>query len=146
MGVVDFTNPGAIPRATTVNNKTNTTVTITNAATAVANGDVIAFLGGGNHQNLLRRWKYFLRNELDPDRDAEIRAALQDALEDTDITRVEFDVIEGTNQIVHTAVEHDFDVNTGVLTNKYIRIVLETPPTKASIALPAAIPLDDQFS
>jgi hypothetical protein len=107
---------------------------------------VIAFLVGGNHQNLQRRWKYFLKNELAPGHDAEIRAALQDAIEDTDITRVDFDVIEGTNQIVHTAVEYDVDASGGILTNKYMSVVLETPPTKASIALPAPIPLDDQFS
>jgi hypothetical protein len=148
MGVVDFTTPGAIPTNTTVTNKSATTVTISNPATAVGNGDVIAFLRGGNHQNLQRRWKYYLKNELRPSSDAEIRAALQEALEDTNITRVQFDVIEGTKQIVHTAVEYNFDANLGVLstTNKHIRIVLETPPTSASSALPIPLPLDDQFS
>jgi predicted ATPase len=149
MGVVDYTTSGNIPINTVVNAVTSTTVTLSlpaGSATNVQNNDWIGFLATGNHQNLMRRWKYFLKNDLQSKCDAEIRAALLKSVLDSSVQYVLFDSIEGTSQVVHTALEYGAAANFATLGAQYMNIVLETPPTKAGSDLVAPIPLDDQFS
>jgi len=100
--------------------------------------DEIVFTDGIN-TNLLPRWKYYLQKELELPAHNAIRAAIAAALNDPSFDHISFDVIEGTAQNVHTAVEFNSAAGFANLTTKYMKIVLETPATKG------AIPLDPQF-
>jgi hypothetical protein len=147
MGIVDYTTPGAIPLGTTVTPNTATSLTLSNnTAQAIPAGNSIGFIAPTpSHVNMQRRWKYFLRNELLSSCHAAIKDAILEAVVNTDVARIAFDVIEGTNPIVHTAIESDAvdPVGFGALGNIYMRIVLETQATKAGQATPP-IPLDSQ--
>ena len=94
-----------------------------------------------DHKNLLPRWKFFLRKELDAGLQTEIGAALYDAITAGGYTKVVFDCVIGSVQEVMIADEYDFTTD-GKEDNKagtlYMKIVLVTPGTKAPY------PIDDQ--
>jgi hypothetical protein len=149
MGVVDYTASGAIQLGTVVAAPiTGTAVNLSNpTAQAIPANHSIGFIAiAPTHANLQRRWKYFLKNELKSSCDRQIREAILEAILNTDITRVTFDAIEGTDQFVHTAIENDVTDTVGFksLGKPYMKIVLETPPTKANLASLDPIPLDPQ--
>jgi len=102
----------------------------------------------GKHPNLLRRWRYFLKNELltnAPDNHEALRAALCEGLFGTNFhgdpyTAIKFDCVEGGSQMVLASDEYllnkndNADDNDAVLdrSNPYLKIVLVTPPTQAA--------------
>jgi hypothetical protein len=148
MGVVDYTLSGAIPLGTVVTNVAATSVNLSNpTAQAIPAGHSIGFLAvAATHANLQRRWKYYLKNELKSSGDRQIRDAILEAILNPDITSVTFDAIEGTDQFVHAAIESGMTDQVGFqsLGDRYMKIVLETPPTKANLDPQDPIPLDPQ--
>lgn len=93
-----------------------------------------------HHANLLKRWQYYLFNELTTANHDAIRAAIYTALTDRDsggsytFTKIVFDCIEGPIQLAACATEYDSnDANdTGDdPASKYMKIVLVTGRTNA---------------
>jgi hypothetical protein len=97
-------------------------------------GDVFYPDYSADHKNLLPRWKFFLRKELDPTWHNEIGAALYEAITAGGYNKVVFDCVIGTVQEVMIADEYNFTTD-GKEDNKagtkYMKIVLVTPETKA---------------
>jgi|SRR6185437_7006921 hypothetical protein len=101
----------------------------------------------GKHPNLLRRWRFFLQNELltnAPDNHEALREALAEGLWGTNFhgdpyTAIKFDCVEGPNQMVLVSDEYllnkndNADDNDAVLDRSapYLKIVLVTAATRA---------------
>jgi hypothetical protein len=102
MSIHNETQPG-IPRHTTISNLQNTaggpwTVDTNNPVTASA-GDTIVF-SYAPHPNLIKRWRYYLQNELDPANHSLIQNAIFTALNDPSYTHIRFTVLEDATQRV----------------------------------------------
>jgi hypothetical protein len=102
----DLDRPGGVQKGATVTNVTNaspvpaghTKVTFSLAVTAQA-GDRISFCPL-KHQNLVRRWRYYLGTELDPSNNTQIQSAVLTALTDPSVTSASFQAVENTTQKV----------------------------------------------
>jgi hypothetical protein len=102
-------------------------------------GDVFYPDTHAHHQNLLARWKHFLRKELDPNWHTAIRDALYNALTAGDYNKVVFDTVIADAQYVMVADEYDLSASgDNRAGTKYMKIVLVTPATQAPD------PIDDQ--
>ena len=64
-----------------------------------AKGDLISF-AKGKHQMLVRRWRWYLKNDLRSENDAAIKQAISSALEDTDFKKITFQAIEDTQKVI----------------------------------------------
>src|SRR6202000_748591 len=87
-----------------------------------------------NHQNLLRRWRYYLAIDLAPSNHSRIQSAVLAALFDTSVTSVTFQTIEDIAQIVLVNTEYptgDAEDSNLVTANKYMSVALITPRTSA---------------
>jgi hypothetical protein len=107
----------------------------------IGGGDVFYPDSHGKHPNLLPRWKFFLRKELDPTWHDTIREALYQALTAGDYNKIVFDSVVDSAQYVMVADEYNFTADgneNNAAGTKYLKIVLVTPATQAPY------PLDDQ--
>jgi len=115
-----------------------TTVTFSSAVTAQVN-DRISFCLK-KHQNLVRRWRYFLEHDLQPSNHSLIQSAVLSALTDTTVASATFQTIEHHDQMVLTNTEfmttNADDDNLDPAT-KYMQVALITPRTTAPDALDA---------
>ncbi len=128
-----------IQRGTTVTMVTpagaQTTVTFSNNVNAaVAAGERVSFTNV-NHQNLVRRWRYFLQFDLAPFNHSRIQSAVLAALFDPSVASMNFQTIEDIAQGVLVNTEYptsgDPDDSSLVTANKYIAVALVTPRTTA---------------
>ena len=112
---------------------TQTTVTFSANVTAVASHR-ISFTNV-NHQNLLRRWRWYLLKDLQPSNHSLIQSAVLNALTDTSVNAVIFQTVEDTAQKVLVNTEYlttgDADDSNLVIGTKYISVTLITPRTTA---------------
>jgi hypothetical protein len=98
------------------------------------------------HQNLVRRWRYYLSTELTPTNQSLIQSAVISGLFDTSVTAIVFQAIEDIKQKVLVSIEYqttnatagDTEDSNLVFGTKYISVTLITPRTKAPD------PLDNQ--
>jgi len=92
------------------------------------------------HQNLVRRWRYFLEHDLQPSNHSLIQSAVLSALTDTTVASATFQTIEHHDQMVLTNTEfmttNADDDNLDPAT-KYMQVALITPRTTAPDALDA---------
>jgi hypothetical protein len=124
-----------IQRGTTVTNVTPPTgvggtfdVTLSNPTTAAAN-DWVSF-APGNHQQLVRRWRWYLKHDLRTENDTAIRQAISTALSDSNFTKITFQSIEDTQKVItrtETRLGPDFEFDDVY----YMHIVLLTQQTTA---------------
>jgi len=119
----------------------NVTLVDKNSAPAnvtVTNLERISF-AKGKHEQLVRRWRWYLKHDLAPANHTSIRSAISLALEDTDFnfTKISFQTIEDTQKVL-VATEQNLD-NTDEPDDTYrMSIVLVT------LATTAPDPLDPQ--
>jgi hypothetical protein len=135
----DQDRPGAIPAGATIGAPVFTAgvtavplLTSTNAN--IAAGNTIVF-SNPSHPNLIKRWKYYLQYELSYQNHLAIQAAINQGVNDSSITQINFQSVESQTQSVSSSVEYQ-PTNTTTFpslnkTQKYLNIVLETPLTKA---------------
>ena len=93
-------------------------------------GDHVVF-AKGKHQQLVRRWRWYLKNDLRPENDSAIRQAILSALEDVDCRKIAFQAIEDTQRVI-TRTEtllDDVDLEFGDEYN--LHLVLMTEQTTA---------------
>jgi hypothetical protein len=105
ISAADLDHPAGVPRGATVTNVAHgnpgagqTKVTFNAPLTAQAN-DRISFCTV-KHQNLVRRWRYYLGNELYAANHAAIQSAVLTALTDLSVTSASFQAIESSTQTV----------------------------------------------
>ena len=139
----------AIPKGATVTAVTpagnQTVVTFLNPVPNVAINERISFTNI-KHQNLVRRWRYYLSTELTPTNQSLIQSAVISGLFDTSVTAIVFQAIEDIKQKVLVSIEYqttnatagDTEDSNLVFGTKYISVTLITPRTKAPD------PLDNQ--
>jgi hypothetical protein len=96
----------------------------------LALSDRISF-GAAKHWQLVRRWRWYLANDLRPENHAAIRSAISSALDDGDFTQITFQAIEHTQGVL-TGVQRQTDNNNDEFDNTFImNIVLLTQQTTA---------------
>jgi hypothetical protein len=96
----------------------------------LALSDRISF-GAAGHRQLVRRWRWYLANDLRPENHAAIRSAISSALDDGDFTQVTFQAIEHTQNVL-TGVQRQTDNTNDEFDNTLImNIVLLTQQTTA---------------
>jgi len=105
ISAADLDHTGGIPKGATVTNVARgnpsagqTKVTF-NAPVTARVGDRISFCPV-RHQNLVRRWRYYLGNELVASNHSGIQSAVLTALTDSSVTSVSFQAIESSTQAV----------------------------------------------
>jgi hypothetical protein len=96
VGVPKGTTVSAVDHATPVAGQTRVTF---NAVVTAQVGDHISFCPV-KHQNLVRRWRYYLGNELVASNHTAIQSAVLTALTDSSVTSVRFQAIESSTQTV----------------------------------------------
>lgn len=101
-----FERRKSIPRGTTVFGTpvlsgNILTVTFTGAVTAMVT-ERISF-AKGKHERLVRRWRWYLENDLLPENGDSIRRAISIALEDDDFKQINFQTIEDTQRVLAIA-------------------------------------------
>jgi hypothetical protein len=139
ISAADLDLPLGVPKGATVTNVAHntpgagqTTVTFSVAVTAQV-GDRISFCPV-KHQNLVRRWRYYLAQELSGTNHSAIQLAVLNALTSPAVTSVTFQAIEDAAQAVHTETifaTTDADDSNIDPTHWSLFIALMTPRTKA---------------
>jgi hypothetical protein len=139
VSAADFERSLGIPKGATVTKidlatpaAGQTTVTFSVNVTAQAN-DRISFCLL-KHQNLVRRWRHFLLNDLQPTNHSLIQSAVLSALTDTSVASATFQTIEHYDQRVVTNTEFqttNADDENLDSTTKFIQVALITPRTTA---------------
>lgn len=140
MSIHDETHPGQnfIPRHTTISNLSNPaggpwTFDTSNQVTVNA-GDTIVFSYPG-HPNLIKRWRYYLTNDLSPANHTAIQSNVFTALNDPSYTKIHFSAVEDTAQRVlaqrafDTTNNNDDNIDP---THQHMHIVLFTQATTAT--------------
>jgi hypothetical protein len=143
ISAADLDRPGGVPKGATVNNVAHnnpvagqTTVTFAVPAGSAINaqvGDRISFCPL-KHQNLVRRWRHYLANELLGFNHSAIQGAVLNALTPPAVTSVTFQAIEDTVQAVRietipgTTDDEDSNIDP---TRKSLFISLMTARTNA---------------
>lgn len=100
--------PKKIPKRTKVSATPNLpvggilTVGFTKNVTVKA-GDFVSF-ALGKHERLVRRWRWYLENDLTPENDRIIRLAIFTALDSDDFKRILFQTVEDTQRAVVTPI------------------------------------------
>jgi hypothetical protein len=140
MDIHDQSNPGQnyIPKNTTISNLANTAAGpwsfTTNNHVTVAAGDKIVFSPAA-HPNLVKRWRYYLANDLEPGNHSIIQNSIFSALNDKSHTHIRFATVEDTAQRVlaerafNTKGADDDTVDT---TKQHMQIILLTKLTTAT--------------
>jgi hypothetical protein len=136
ISAADLDLPLGVPRGAKVKNVSHntaanqTTVTFDSPVAAQV-GDRISFCPV-KHQNLVRRWRYYLATELIGSNHSAIQGGVLTALTGNSVTRVEFQAIEDATQAVHVetipGTTDDDDSNIDP-THKSLSIVLMTVRT-----------------
>lgn len=141
ISAADLDRPLGVPRGAIVSNVRHntpangqTTVTFNMQVTAQA-GDRISFCPL-KHQNLVRRWRYYLSTELIGSNQSAIQGGVLTALSGNAVTRVEFQAIEDAAQAVHVetipGTTDDDDSNIDP-THKSLSIILMTARTNNTV-------------
>jgi hypothetical protein len=112
----------------------NVTLVDKNAApvnVTVTNLERISF-AKGKHEQLVRRWRWYLKYDLAPANHAAIRGAISSALEDTDFSfaKITFQTVEDTQRVLVT-VERYLNNSDEYDDTYQMCIVLVTQPTTA---------------
>jgi hypothetical protein len=106
----NLTTRASIPSGTTVGNVTATAggfnVTLFDQVgnplpVPVGAKDMISF-STGKHERLVRRWRWYLKNDLVDQNDSAIRSAISAALDDDSINLITFQTAEDTQRVVVT--------------------------------------------
>jgi hypothetical protein len=107
MHIHDETHPAQnhIPKNTSISNLANSaggpwTVTTSNNVT-VSQGDTIVFSYAA-HPNLVKRWRHYLANDLEPGNHSQIQTAIYTALNDPSYIHIRFTTVEDVAQKVFT--------------------------------------------
>ena len=139
ISAANLDRPGGVPKGAVVTNVApgpalgQTTVTFSVLVTATQVGDHISFCPL-KHQNLVRRWRYYLGNELAAPNHTRIQAAVLTALTDNTVTSASFQAIENSTQTVYvetifaTTDADDDDLDP---THKSLFVALVTARTNA---------------
>ncbi len=102
--VTDLTTRGNVPSGTKVSTVTAVAggfeVGLPTAVT-IAPGDMISF-ADGNHERLVRRWRWYLQHDLTAENQTAIRDAIFTALDDTSFKRINFQTVEDTQRVIVT--------------------------------------------
>ncbi len=105
-------------------------VTLSKAMTVpVVEDDLVSF-AKGKHQMLVRRWRWYLKNDLRPENDAAIKQAISSALEDTDFKKITFQTVEDMQKVItrtETLLGNDLEFDDAY----NLHIVLVTQQTTA---------------
>jgi hypothetical protein len=104
-------------------------VTVSNP-TSAAPGDFVTF-ALGSHQMLVRRWRWYLKNDLRAENDTAIQDAISSALSDGDFKKITFQAIEDTQQKVITSTETRLGTDFEFDDAYHLHIVLMTQQTTA---------------
>jgi len=141
--VFSLDNRNTIPRGTVVNTVSAvgaggtfsvTLVDRTSAANpvpvTVPVGETICFTQG-KHEQLVRRWRWYLRYDLKPDHHAAIRRAISTALDDQQFLKVTFQAVEDTAQKALTIVETQLNKKFEFDDTYFMHIILMTQQTTA---------------
>lgn len=106
------------------------TVQLSKPAPKLAVGDLVCF-ALGKHQRLVRRWKWYLEQDLAPENDKAIRQAIHTALDDDNpYVTITFQTIEDTQQVVVTP-QAKLDPNDELSDDMVMNILLMTQSTTA---------------
>jgi hypothetical protein len=124
-----------IPHKTTVNSFTvsGTTLTVifTKNCPNLALGDQVCF-ALGNHERLVRRWRWYLQYDLTGPNNDTIRQAIDAALDDDTYLNIQFQTVEDKQQVVVTPTAMLTTDGTDELTdNMQMNILLMTQSTTA---------------
>jgi hypothetical protein len=105
--VSNLTAAGKIPHGTTVSSvvvnvppSPNFSVNLS-APVKVNAGDLISF-AKGKHEQLVRRWRWYLGNDLLPENHTGIRSAISNALNDPTYIKITFQTVEDKQHVVVT--------------------------------------------
>jgi hypothetical protein len=126
--------PARVDKHTTVNTASLAggvlTVTLSKPTSVVA-GDLVSF-AKGKHERLVRRWRWYLRQDLKPVNNDAIRDVISTALTDDDgfFKSIIFQTIEDTQRVVATS-QPELDNNDEPTGNMVMSIVLLTQATTA---------------
>ena len=96
---------------------------------SITNQERICF-NKGKHEQLVRRWRWYLRNDLLPENHAAMRRAISNALDDPAFRRITFQTIEDKQRVVAIA-ETQLDGNLEFDDVYHMRIILMTQQTTA---------------
>ena len=105
------------------------TVTLTKAVQGLAIGDQVCFAKGKN-ERLVRRWQWYLDNDLTSQNDAAIQKAIDAALSDDGYASIQFQTVEDKQQVVITP-QPILDGNEEISDNMQMNILLMTQSTTA---------------
>jgi len=106
------------------------TVHLSKPAPKLAIGDLVCF-ALGKHQRLVRRWRWYLENDLTPENGIAIRQAIHTALDDDNpYVTITFQTIEDTQQVVVTPLAK-LDANDELSDDMVMNILLMTQSTTA---------------
>ncbi len=132
----DETTPGAIPAGATFTITGASQMTFSRTVTVGANDHLV--FSNSNHPQLIKRWKFYLKNELTSGNNRMIESAILDGLNCTSCNYIMFHTIESSTQNVLRSLEcyNITDTSGNVIkldqNNKYMDILLQTPPTAAT--------------
>jgi hypothetical protein len=141
--VVSLDNRNTIPRETIVNTVSAVgaggtfSVTLVDRTPAanpvpvtVPVGERICFTQG-KHEQLVRRWRWYLKYDLKPDHHAAIRRAISTALDDQQFIKVTFQTVEDIAQKALTIVETQLNKKFEFDDTYLMHIILMTQQTTA---------------
>jgi hypothetical protein len=125
--------PKRIPHKTTVNSfsvsGTTLTVNFTKNCPNLAANDLVCF-AQGNHERLVRRWRWYLQNDLTAPNNDAIRQAINAALDDDTYQNIQFQTVEDKQQVVTTPTATlTQDGNDELSDNMQMNILLMTQST-----------------
>ncbi|MBR1228183.1 MULTISPECIES: hypothetical protein [unclassified Bradyrhizobium] len=96
----------------------------------LALSDRISF-GLEKHGQLVRRWRWYLAHDLQPENHAAIRSAISSALDDNDFTKITFQTIEETQRVIANAQRQTDNTNDEFDGTFILNIILLTQQTTA---------------
>jgi hypothetical protein len=105
------------------------TVVVSQPCPKLVIGDSVCF-AKGKYERLVRRWQWYLQNDLTPDNNDAIRQAINSALDDDSYTSILFQTVEDTQQVVVTPLS-TLDGNFELSDNMQMNILLMTQSTTA---------------
>lgn len=119
-----------VSQAPAINVAANTLTVTLSANVTVAQNDMISF-AKGRHEQLVRRWRWYLQNDLKQENSAAIRTAISNALADPSFTKILFHTVEDTQKVIVTP-RSKLTANTDELdAEQHMEILLLTQSTTA---------------
>src|SRR5262249_16124362 len=82
----------------------------------------------GRHEQLVRRWRWYLKYDLQPENHVAIRRAISNALNDSNFKKITFQAIEDTQRVL-VNVETQLDSNFEFDDRFFMHIILMTHQT-----------------